>query len=221
MKLLLTSAGFTNPSITQSLFKLAGKPASEISVAFIPTAMNPGEGDKSWFVENLMQLKEMNFKLLDIVDFSALPKELWFPRLQHVDVIVVSGGLTEYLIESVRKNGFDTELVQLLEKKVYVGISAGGMILSPIVALSASDFEIYDEPQDLFLDKEKGLSYIDFYVRPHFNSKDFPRVTKENLQEIATENNVTIYAIDDRSAVVVDGEKIEVISEGEHHVFEQ
>ena len=40
MKLLLTSAGITNPSIAKALFELTGKRPEEITVVFVPTASN-------------------------------------------------------------------------------------------------------------------------------------------------------------------------------------
>ena len=41
MKLLLTSSGITNPSIHDALVDLLGKPISESSALFIPTAIYP------------------------------------------------------------------------------------------------------------------------------------------------------------------------------------
>jgi len=57
MKLLLTSNGLSNKSIAKALFDLVGKPPSETTIAFIPTAMNPGRGEKDWFVDDLYNIK--------------------------------------------------------------------------------------------------------------------------------------------------------------------
>ena len=46
MKLLLTSAGITNPTIAESILELVGKLTEDIAVAFVPTAANPIAGDK-------------------------------------------------------------------------------------------------------------------------------------------------------------------------------
>lgn len=53
MKLLLTSGGLTNTSITNALFELVGKTPEETRLAFIPTAANASPNDKSWFVKDL------------------------------------------------------------------------------------------------------------------------------------------------------------------------
>lgn len=47
MKFLLTSAGVVNASIEKALLELVGKPANEITVAFVPTAAAMVAGDKS------------------------------------------------------------------------------------------------------------------------------------------------------------------------------
>ena len=92
MKFLLTSNGLSNQKIADALFALVEKKPSETSVAFIPTAMNIGEGDKDWFVDDLVNIKNQNLALLDVVDISALPIEVWKPRLEKVDVLFFSGG---------------------------------------------------------------------------------------------------------------------------------
>jgi len=82
MKLLLTSAGITNQTILQGLDQLADRPLDQLKVAFIPTAANLEPGDKNWLIDDLRRLSFLKFKEIDIVDISALPKEIWQPRLE-------------------------------------------------------------------------------------------------------------------------------------------
>jgi peptidase E len=63
MKLLLTSGGITNKSIAKALFDLVGKKPEDTSLVFIPTASNVEIGDKSWFINDLMNLKKYMLKL--------------------------------------------------------------------------------------------------------------------------------------------------------------
>ena len=46
MKLLLTSNGLANESISKALFELVGKKPEDTSLVFIPTASNVEIGDK-------------------------------------------------------------------------------------------------------------------------------------------------------------------------------
>lgn len=210
MKLLLTSAGITNKSIENTLKDLVGE---EIKTAFIPTAANIEEGDKDWLVDNFNQFKRLGY--IDIIDIVSLSKEEVLNRLKEANVIVFGGGNTPYLMKQVIKSGLFNELPKLLKTKVYVGISAGSIILSKKL-WSSSEFLFGDENGD----SPKGLSYVDFNFRPHYNSKYFPKVRKKILQEIAKKNpNEKIYACDDNTAIKIIDNKIKVISEGKWDVF--
>lgn len=217
MKLLLTSAGLVNPSLVDSLNELVGRSFGEVSLAFIPTAANVEPGDKDWLIDDLYTTKSLGFKEIDIVDISALPKDVWKPRLEKADVIMVGGGNTFHLMHWVRKSGLDRELREWLNTKVYVGISAGSMICTKALALSQSA-RLYSESIGE-IDDDTGLSLVDFQIRPHLNSPWFPNVTIEKLQILAEDMTDTVYALDDNCAVkVVDG-KITVVGTGEWKRF--
>ncbi len=218
MKLLLTSGGITNKTIADVLFELTGKKAEEITLAFIPTAANAEGHDKGWFIENLYQLKKLNFKLLDIVDISALPKWNWQPRLESADVLFFSGGVTIHLMRWIEESGLKDLLPELLKTRVYVGVSAGSVVASPTLALSSQDKVLWYKEKFGYEVKE-GLGFIDFYIRPHLNSLKFPNTRKEFLAEIAKKIPQIIYGLDDQMAIkIVDG-KMEVVGEGEYVVF--
>lgn len=215
MKFLLTSNGLSNQSIADALFDLVGKSASETSVAFIPTAMNFGRGDKDWFVDDLVNIKNQNLALLDIVDISALPIEVWRPRLENVDVLFFSGGNTSHLMRWIIESGLKDLLPEFLKTKVWAGISAGSMVPNPTLSLSSNDKKIYYEEMTGYR-SEEALGYVDFYIRPHFNSPYFPKANADYLSEIASKMSEKIYALDDMSALkVVDG-NVEIVSEGEY-----
>ena len=63
------------------------------------------------------------------------------------------------------------------------------------------------------------MQFVDFVVRPHFNSKTFPNIRGNFLEEIVKDVKLPLYAIDDMSAIKVDGANIEVISEGKWQLF--
>ena len=210
MKLLLTSAGITNKSIEDAFRGLVGKPFNEVLVAFVPTASNILDGDKWWVIKDILALNTLGCKI-DIVDIVALPKEMCLLRLNQADVIFIEGGDTYYLMDAIHKAGLLEEVKELLHSKVYVGISAGSAICSKDCALEASQ-KLYEEALDRKEDIE-GLGAVPFYVFPHYGSKEwFPKVTKENVEQLVYEDS--IYLIDDQSAVMVNGETVEVISEG-------
>ncbi len=220
MKLLLTSNGLSNPSIAKALFEMVGKPASETSIAFIPTAANVGGDDKEWLINDLSNISKQEVQRIDIVDISALPKAIWLPRLQSVDVLFFSGGNNYHLMRWIKESGLVTLLPEMLRTKVYAGISAGSVVTNPSLALSSKDRKIYCET-NFGYSSEDALNFVDFYIRPHYNSTHFPHTSKEYLESVAPDIPGVIYAIDDNSAVrVVDG-KLDIVSEGEYLILNQ
>lgn len=219
MKLLLTSGGLENNSIINALKDLVQKPFTETKVAFIPTAANLEPGDKTWFIENLTQLQELGFSSIDIVDISALPQKIWLERLKEVDVLYVSGGNTYHLMYWFKQSGLSEILPELLNSKVYVGVSAGTVIATPCIV--NADFEKYPALEIGEEIDDTGLSLVSFMIDPHINNEYFPELTMENLKEKTTTYQYSIYGIDDNTAIKVDGNNVEVVSEGIWQKFEK
>lgn len=220
MKLLLTSAGLANKSIIKALQELVKKPFCELKIAFIPTASNLEPGDKKdWLIKDLEILKDLKFKSIDIVDVSAIPKEVWLKRLKDADIFFVEGGNTYHLMHWFNKSGLSKVLPELLKTRVYVGVSAGTMVINPTVVHWYK--EKISSQKINKTSYNKGLSYVNFMVEPHLNSSWFPQMTLENLAKKLKDYPYTLYALDDDSAIKIDGDKIEVISEGIWKKFEK
>lgn len=213
MKLLLTSAGIKNKTIAKALFDLVGKKPSDTSLVFIPTASNVERGDKSWLIDDLINLKKQGFKSIEIADISAVDEKIWKPKLEEADILYFEGGNTYHLMEWINKSGLAKILLEFLKTKVYVGVSAGSCVVSKDLALKISQ-NIYQEDLDRTENME-GLNLINFYILPHLNSQHFTKVRKDFIAEVAKGMSEKIYALDDNSALkVVDG-KVEIVSEGE------
>ena len=217
MKLLLTSAGISNPSIAKALFDLVGKKPEETSLVFIPTASNAEVGDKGWLIDDLLNLKKQNFKSIDIADISALEEKAWRPRFEAADVLFFEGGETYYLMEWINRSGLAAVLPEYLKSKVYVGVSAGSMVASKDLALTILQ-TIYEEDLDQ-TENMAGLNLVDFYFLPHLNSSYFKKLREYFIRTAVKDIKEKIYVMDDQSALkIVDG-KVEVVSEGEWFVM--
>jgi len=214
MKLLLTSTGITNESLRNKLIEMVGKQPGEMTVAYVPTAFNTSsKPDKRWAIDNIIRLNEMKVANIDIVDFSAIPVELWLPRMERSDVIYVEGGSPTYLADEMREANFIEILNTKLADKVYVGCSAGSNVLGKIIIKSMKNEPGYKS--------EAGFGLVDFSIRPHFLRKDRTLFTGAFIQSLAKKLETTIYAIDDDSGIAVEGDKIEIISEGRWKKFEK
>ena len=201
---MLTSSGITNLSLAEALRSIVNAP---IKIAFIPTAANNKRGNKEWLEEDILNCKKIGS--VDIVDISVMKKEEWLPLLEKANVIFMGGGDTSYLMNWITKSGLIKELPELLKKRVYVGISAGTIVLSK--RLSASREFLYGDETKKPL---SGLGYVNFYVRPHLNSKNFPKVRDIFLKKLVSKFDGDLYALDDDSAIIYDSGKIKVVSEG-------
>lgn len=211
MRLLLTSAGFTNEKIIQALKDLTDKPLNELKLVFIPTAANVEIGGKEWLIDDLHRCANLGLKQIDIVDISALSNTVFLPRIVDSDIIFFGGGNTHYLMTWIEKSGLKKELPELLKTRIYVGLSAGSMIASKWWSCEY-DTRYYDEPQGP--KKYDCLGMVDFHIIPHLYPSDFPKITLENMEKLSKEFKEPLFALDDNSALkYVDG-KIEIVSEG-------
>lgn len=212
MKFLLTSGGISNASLEKALFELLGRPAHEVAVAFVPTAATPGAGDKSWLIKDLQYFVEQGFRSIDIVDMSAVPRENWLSRLETSDLICVGGGDEQYLAKMMRDTDLVAVLLELLKTRIYMGISAGSMVMGKLLSNELTK-ELW--PEESFVGNEEGMGFFDVSILPHMNSQYFAHLRPERIQSLASRFPRTIYALDDYAALkIIDGE-IEVVGEGE------
>ena len=219
MKLLLTSAGISNESIRKALVELLGKPIAEASALFVPTAIYaiPNGGDIARRVlRGLLgdPFCELGWKSLGLLELTALPgirQELWVPMLQQTDALLVGGGDCQYLTYWMHQSGLADLLSSLLRKTVYIGLSAGSMIMTRYGTTYGHHVLPPESP--------KSLGFVDFAIHPHLDHEAFPENSMANLEKLAATLPMPSYAIDDQTAIrVVDG-VVEVISEGNWRLF--
>ncbi|MBP7766969.1 Type 1 glutamine amidotransferase-like domain-containing protein [Candidatus Saccharibacteria bacterium] len=207
MKLILCSEGFHTQNTVEACVKLVGKPKDQISIGIINEAFAVEEGDKRWVLDNLNSVANNFSGEVDIVDLLALSIEEVEKRLADKDVIFVVGGNTDYLMGVYQKTGFDKLLPRLLETKVYVGSSAGSMVVGKRINATAYKL-IYGEESRWNIADYLGL--VDFSVMPHLDSPDFP-IQRESLLEAVGDFEGKVYGLRDDSAVVIDGDNVQTI----------
>ena len=220
VRLLLTSAGITNPSIHQALLALLGKPIAEVSALCIPTATygHPmaGPGAAWRFIsgnESRTPMVGLGWQSMGVLELTALPsldRERWVRWVQETDVLLVDGGDPLYLHYWMRQSG----LADLLPAwpGVYVGLSAGSMVMTPRIG---QEFVNWTPPTG----GDETLGLVDFTIYPHLDNPELPENTMANAERWADAMPGPAYAIDDATAIqVVDG-AVEVISEGQWKLF--
>lgn len=216
MRLLLTSSGLRNETLRQALRDLLGMPFEEANVVYIPTASVAEPGDHSWLVADLNRLYDLGWRQFDVLELNGLPRQVVLDRLRHADVVYVEGGNHYHLARSITENGLADGFLEALESRVYVGVSAGSMIFSK--RLDEQSAEVIGDVEDLHLLGATTLrppfGLFDWYLKPHLYSPDFPERDDAWAEAIAAKADFPIYFIDDATAVRVDGDEVDVLSEG-------
>lgn len=218
MKLLLTSAGIRNTSIRNALVDLLGKPIAECRALCIPTAVYayPGGADGAAFARNFISgnepatpMCELGWKSVGVLELTALPSldpAVWVPMVQATDVLLVAGGDTLYLGYWMRQSGL-ADLLPSLPKTVYVGLSAGSVVMAPSLWQA---FVHWKPPTG----GNQTLGLVDFEIFPHLDYPTLPEHTMAHAERWAAGLTVPGYAMDDETAIqVVDG-AVTVVSEG-------
>jgi dipeptidase E len=215
MKLLLTSGGVTNGSIRDALIDLLDKPIADSSALCIPTAQwgHPmcGPASVRGFVAGVLPwggMTSMEWKSLGVLDLTALPTvgaERWVPWVREADVLLVDGGDATYLCHWMQESGLADLLPSLLET-VWVGVSAGSMVMTPRIG----DYfvEWPSAPDD------RTLGVVDFSIFPHLDHELMPGNTIAAAERWAADIEGPAYAIDDQTAIKVTDGTVAVVSEG-------
>lgn len=222
MKLLLTSAGIKNTSIHNALLDLLGKPIADASALCIPTASygHPGvTPEQAWrFVsgqEPRCPMTELGWKSVGVLELAALPsidEERWLPWVREADVLLVNGGDALYLCHWMRQSGL-AHLMPSLSETVYVGLSAGSMVMTPRIG---EDFVGWRPPAG---GDDITLGAVDFSIFPHLDHEMLPENTMADAERWAAGIPGPAYAIDDDTAIKVTDGNVEVVSEGHWRHF--
>lgn len=208
MKLILASAGLYTPEVAAEMARLVGKPQEEISVAIINEAAKVELGDRrGWFFDELNRIRDYTGGVLDMIDLQANSMDVVREQMAFADVIYCIGGNVDYLAKVFDETGFDAVLRELLETKVYVGSSAGSMVLGKRIASRAYGEQFRKENT---YGVTEYLGVVDLKIVPHIGSLHFPNRTNEAVRA-ALNGEENIYLLRDTQAVVVEDDTISVI----------
>jgi dipeptidase E len=176
MKLLLTSAGIKNPSIHKALLDMLGKPIAECNALAIPTAGYGHPQVKPFMAWRFISghepetpMTELGWKSVGVLELTALPsieKERWVSWIQETDVLLVNGGDPLYLSYWMKQSGL-ADLLPSLPDMVWVGLSAGSMIMTPRVG----EFFVNWKPPT---GGDETLGLVDFGIYPHLDHPALP-----------------------------------------------
>jgi dipeptidase E len=220
VKLLLTSGGISNPSIHDALVELLGKPVEQSDALCIPTAeyghplCTPVSAWRFVVGRGSAPMCDLGWNSVGLLELTALPTigaERWVPWVQEADVLLVDGGDAAYLCHWMRLSEL-ADLLPTLPDTVWVGMSAGSMVMTPRIG---EDFVNWRSPTEA----DRTLAVVDFSIFPHLGHELMPGNTMDEAERWAGGIGGPAYAIDDETAIRVADGDVEVVSEGTWRQF--
>jgi len=203
-KLLLTSSGFSNSKIGEEFLKLLDKNPTDVKVLFIPTASEYKleNGEEMFYVKESekeligLGISKENIFWLDIKSIATAGD------IHDYDVMYVCGGNTFYLMCHLKNTGFDKKIIEFVNAgKVYVGVSAGSVIIGPNIRISAH-FDL----NDIGLKDFTGLNLTDTIICPHYQRKE-----ESIIDKFEKENNCEVLRLKDGQAMEILGDISNII----------
>jgi dipeptidase E len=216
VKLLLTSGGVTNASIHRELESMLDKPIGECHALIVPTAQwghpmcSPQSVWRSVSGTGMQRasLVGLGWASVGLLELSVLPSidaERWQSWVRDADALLTDGGDAVYLAHRMRESGL-ADLLPALTETVWVGVSAGSMVLTPRVGRQFLEWRPEGD--------DRTLGAVEFSIFPHLDFPGWDENTSESARRWAADIGAPAYAIDDQTAIAVEDGLVRVVSEG-------
>lgn len=201
MKLILASSGFTNEKIIKACEDLVGKSRRGINLLVLNEAIKAENGDCRWLIDGLKEIADNFGGVIELLDLQAHDLGYVRERIAECDVVFCFGGQTDYLKRVFEETGFANVLPGILEKKVWVGSSAGSCVLCHKESKETS-VNVFEETEE----NRHYLEMLPIFFLPHFGSGWFPQLTEEVAVKESRMTDLPVYLVSDQAAVVVRGD---------------
>ncbi len=202
MKKLFLTSSFNN--VAKLFSEFASEDIQGKTVTFIPTAALHEE--VNFYVKSGRKALEKLGLIVDELEVSTATRAEIENKLQQCHYIYVSGGNTFFLLQELQKTGADKIIIEQIESgKLYIGESAGSMILSPNIEYVKDMDDCREAPE---LNHFDALNVIDFYPLPHQNAFPF----KKTVDSIISKHSATLplRPITNSQVILVDGGGIKI-----------
>ncbi|MDR2044340.1 MAG: Type 1 glutamine amidotransferase-like domain-containing protein [Clostridium sp.] len=195
---------------------------SGVAGAFPAFARNEHTGKKVVFIPTASLTEKVTFYVgtdkkaleklgmsVEELEISAAPKDEIASEISGADYVFVSGGNTFFLLQELRRTGTDKLIVEHIQKgKLYIGASAGSMILSKNIEYAKHMDNPGDAPN--LNDDFTALSVVDFSVVPHCVNVPFKKAAEKIIA--AYSDTLDLRPISNSQAITVNGDVVETVA---------
>ncbi len=182
--IVLTSCGIRNGDFKDRFYRIISKEEIESKKVLYITTASDGEedDDKSWMAEEYKTILDLGINESNVTEYK-IGNDI---NIDNFDIIYMMGGNTFYLLDVIRKTGFDKIIMDFINKgKIYIGSSAGSEILGNSIDIALG----YDENNVNMIDFT-GLKIVNALIVPHSNRK---QIFISELNNKTKENVITLY----------------------------
>jgi len=200
MRKLFLSSSFKD--VANIFEKFAQEDVKGKTVTFIPTASIPEK--VKFYVGSAKKAFEKMGVIIDELEITKSSTDEIANKLKQNDYIYISGGNTFFLLQELRKKGADKIIIDEIESgKLYIGESAGSMIVSPNIEY-VKDMDNCKVAPDL--NTFSALNVIDFYPLPHYTNFPFAKAVEKIITKY--DSVLKLYPINNSQAILIEGEKV-------------
>ncbi len=204
MKNLFLSSSFTD--VATLLPVLTGEKLKGKKVTFIPTAA-VHEKVNFYVKSGKRVLEELGLLVEELEIGTATQGDIW-NKLQNNDYIYVTGGNTFFLLQELKRTGVDKIIIEQINAgKVYIGESAGSIIMAPDIEYV---MDMDDSSSAIGLEDYTALGVIPFYPLPHYTNYPFKKTVEKIISKY--ESALALKPISNSQVILVRDSDIEIIS---------
>ena len=203
MRKLFLASSFSEVA---SLFpKFAGEEIKGKRITFIPTA-SLVEEVRFYVDDDRKAFEELGIIVEELEITTASPDKI-SEILNRNDYIFVSGGNTFYLLQELRRKGADILITeQIRAGKLYIGTSAGSVILCPDIEFVKEMDYSHAAPE---LQSFTGLNIVDFYILPHYLDFPFEETTQNVVKKYG--KKLDLRPISNKQVITIAENRIEIL----------
>jgi dipeptidase E len=198
--LFLTSDGLSSDKLKKEFLKIFRIP-SELKVLLMYGVRNDEE--LKYVNESENELIKIGFKKENIIHINFGQDKIKKPR--DFDVIYFCGGNTYYILNRIRKLNLDKLIINFVNNNgVYIGVSAGSIIMGPNIEIAGWGSE--GNSNDVNLKNLDGLNFTNIAIFPHFRDElkkeveQFSKKVKYSVQELR--NGEAILILNDKAKII-------------------